>query len=54
MTPALCTGENLSMGVSDWQQAVKLWSDERGAYNWDSATFQSNAGHLCAFLLPAV
>ena len=41
------------MGVSNWQQAVKLWSDERGAYNWRSATFQSNAGHLCAILLPA-
>jgi hypothetical protein len=41
------------MGVSNWQQAVKLWSDERGAYNWRSATFQSDAGHLCALLLPA-
>lgn len=44
----MCAGENLSMGVSDWQQAIKLWTDERGAYNWRAATFQSNAGHLCA------
>lgn len=49
----MCIGENLSMGVSTWQQAVQLWIDERGAYNWRSATFQSNAGHLCAFLPPA-
>lgn len=39
-------GENLSMGVSTWQQAIQLWSNERGKYNWGTATFQSNAGHF--------
>lgn len=34
------------MGVSTWQQAIQLWSNERGKYNWSTATFQSNAGHL--------
>lgn len=41
-------GENLAMGTTTWRQAIKLWSQESGSYNWRAATFQSNAGHLCA------
>ena len=40
-------GENLAEGVRNWQQAISMWAAERGAYNWDAATFASNTGHLC-------
>jgi len=40
-------GENLAMGTRTWQQAIKLWSSESSAYNWNAASFQGNAGHLC-------